>query len=246
MKILKTLKIIIIFIMMVFPCSAFSNECMQAINNVIKKHSIPKDILTAVALTETGTRQNGYLAPYPWAINVEGKGFLFPNKQQAIDAVKFYLSQGKTSIDIGCMQLNWYWHKDKFNNSVEKAFEPLDNITAGAKYLEEHYKTYGNWNQAVGRYHSGTAKFADAYQQKYAMNLKIVHDNKNASDNSAILLASNTNSKDIPTKKNTPLLPASAGSLIIFQAIDSQSVAVIDMEKKSVPFIDTDPKEPWF
>ena len=164
---------LVFIIAVISSVTSHANQCTQAINSVSQKISVPKDVLTAVALTETGITKNGKLSPHPWAINVEGKGFLFSTKQKAINAVKKYLKQGKTSIDIGCMQLNWYWHGKKFDSSVEKAFDPMTNITVGARYIKQHYRKYRNWHKAAGRYHSGTKKFSQKYQQKYAVNLKI-------------------------------------------------------------------------
>lgn len=153
--------------------SAHASLCSKAIHNVAPKISVPEDVVMAVALTETGTKRSGRLAPYPWAINVEGRGFLFPTKKKAIKAVRKYLKQGKKSIDIGCMQLNWRWHGQKFGYSIEKAFDPTTNITVGAKYIREHYYKYKNWHKAAGRYHSGTSKHAKRYQRRYLKNLKI-------------------------------------------------------------------------
>ena len=241
MKNIKNITIlIVIFYLICFPNRIFANECTQAIQTVSKQEKIPYDILTAVALTETGTMQKGRLAPYPWAINVGGKGFLFSTKQQAIKAVKSYLAQGKTSIDIGCMQLNWYWHKDKFSNSIESAFDPKTNITVGANYILEHYVTYKNWNMAVGRYHSGTEKFAKAYRQKYALNLQIARNNKNMIDDNMIA------DDDMPVKLALSTLAQSAGSLIAFKPADAKVTALINFGKKSLPIIDTRRKKPLF
>jgi hypothetical protein len=240
-KNLKNITVLnVIFYLICFSQQIFANECTNAIQSVSKQNKIPHDILTAVALTETGTMQKGRLAPYPWAINVAGKGFLFSTKQKAIDAVKSYLAQGKTSIDIGCMQLNWYWHKDKFNHSVEKAFDPITNITVGANYIQEHYATYKNWDRAVGRYHSGTEKFAKAYRQKYALNLQIAQENKNMIDDNTV------NNNDVPVRLALATLTQSAGSLIAFKPADAKVIALIDIGKKSLPIIDTRRKKPLF
>jgi soluble lytic murein transglycosylase-like protein len=227
-------------ILLLYLDKSFANQCTDAIQKTSQETKIPYDILTAVALTETGTLQKGKLAPYPWAVNVQGKGFLFTSKQQAINAVKLYLSQGITSIDIGCMQMNWYWHKDKFDNSVEKAFDPETNIKMGAKYILEHYHTYGDWDKAVGRYHSGTDKFAKAYHQKYALNLKIARNNLNNLDDYLF----ETGNKDTQIASNT--FNKTAGSLIQFNMADEKTIAFIDMAQKSIPIIDTRRKKFFF
>lgn len=236
-------KLIIVLLTKVLFCfslnSSFANPCTQAIETITQKQPIPKDVLTAVALTETGTAKKGKLEPYPWAINVQGKGFLFATKQQAITAAKMYLAQGITSFDVGCMQLNWYWHKDKFDNVLEKAFDPHTNITVGANYILEHYQTYKNWHKAVGRYHSGTEKFAKIYREKYAVNLKIAQNQNTFAHNNVLL-------DDNPVKNVLNMLMKTAGSLISFQENTEKTVALIDMSKKSLPIIDTRRKKSAF
>jgi hypothetical protein len=213
----------------------YASECTQAIQKIHTQEAIPKDILTAVALTETGVMQKGHLEPYPWAINVEGKGFLFSTKQKAIDAVNAYLKQGKTSIDIGCMQLNWYWHGQKFGHSVDKAFDPQTNIMVGAQYIKEHFKTYKNWDKAVARYHSGTSTFAQQYYQKYASNLKIARANLGIRSSIPInsdlvqdFSKDNDTDHDKRPAYTLAMLNKSAGALINFQATDGN---------KPIPFI---------
>ncbi len=235
-----------------------ANQCMQAIHKVSPKYKVPKDILTAVALTETGTKQGGKLAPYPWAINVEGKGFLFPSKAKAIAAVEKYLAEGKTSIDIGCMQLNWYWHGKKFGNSLHKAFDPLTNITVGAQYIREHFNTYKNWDRAVGRYHSGTAKFAQQYHKKFASNLRIAQANLGiitaiAPISIASMGGSRAYDDDRYNKKLTQkreyqfafLNPAN-GSLIKFEKAESEKNPLIKLPDAPVPILDTERKRSLF
>jgi soluble lytic murein transglycosylase-like protein len=237
---------------------SYASQCMQAINAVTKVHKVPKDIVTAVALTETGIMQKGRLAPYPWAINVEGKGYLFASKDEAIGAVKKHLAAGKKSIDIGCMQLNWYWHGEKFNHSLEKAFDPYTNITVGAKYILEHYGTYKNWTKAVGRYHSGTSKFASQYQKKFLSNLKIAQANLGIITQTApVAVASIGEVKkyndDRYDKRLTErheykfaMLNQSHGALIKFEQAENEDTALIKLPDAPVPILDTSRKRSLF
>ena len=60
---------------------------------------------------------------WPWTINVEGKGFHFKTKRDAIRFVKDQMTAGKESIDVGCMQINLKYHPDAFT-SLDQAFSP--------------------------------------------------------------------------------------------------------------------------
>lgn len=171
------IRIFLFIILLAIPNMVSANLCEHAINKVAAQNTVPKDVLTAVALTETGTMKSGKMSPYPWAVNIDGKGYFFKDKQKAIATVEKFLAQGKTSIDIGCMQMNWRWHGHKFGHSVAKAFDPMANIAVGANYIRQHYKTLNSWTKAVGRYHSGTQKYAARYIKNFKRNLKALNKN---------------------------------------------------------------------
>ncbi|MEW8252710.1 MAG: lytic transglycosylase domain-containing protein, partial [Candidatus Thiodiazotropha sp.] len=82
---------------------------------IAAEHGIPQSVLFAVALTESGkqTGQTGTLRPWPWTLNVAGRGYFFDSRQAAWRALMTYLEEGKRSIDIGLMQVNWRYHQDR-------------------------------------------------------------------------------------------------------------------------------------
>ena len=66
------------------------------------------------------------------------------------------------SIDYGLMQLNsnnleeFTW---RFNDFKEiDYFDPVTNITIGAKYLAHLYKQFGTWEEAIMAYNCGPTK----------------------------------------------------------------------------------------
>lgn len=154
--------------------SPSNNLCLRAITQVSRQTGVPYDVLTAVALTETGTKRGKDYEPWPWAINVEGKGYMFKTRDEAIQNTMHHIYGGKTSVDLGCMQMNWRWHKGKFGSSIVKAFDPYTNVSAAATFLKSLYQQTGNWMQAIGRYHSGTYKFAKIYMAKASVNRNLV------------------------------------------------------------------------
>lgn len=160
------------------PCAyaavKYNSVCMKAVKYISKRKRVPLDVLGAVALTETGVKRGKNYLPWPWAINVEGKGYLFKDKQSAILATLKHIAQGKDSIDIGCMQMNWKWHHKKFGSSVVHAFDPYKNVEIAANYLKEHFSIYKNWTRAIGRYHSGTQAYAKTYISKAMINRNVM------------------------------------------------------------------------
>lgn len=150
------------------------STCMKHVKKISSQLDIPFEILGAVALTETGIQKNKFLQPWPWAVNAHGKGYIFDSKKEAILFTKQYLSSGKTSIDLGCMQMNWRWHKQRFKKSVTKMFNPQNNIYQAALFLKEQYQHTHDWVKAIGRYHSKNQKYAQQYIKKAMLNLKLL------------------------------------------------------------------------
>lgn len=112
---------------------------------------VPPDILTAIAIKESG--RNGRF--WPWTINWNGRGFYLESKEKAIEAAKILISNGFNNFDIALMQVNWRWHGHRFK-SIESAFDPITNIRVAEQIISEHYKATGSWRSAIARYHSRT------------------------------------------------------------------------------------------
>lgn len=119
---------------------------------------IPAELLRAVSHVESGRYLGGAMNPWPWTINVEGRGYVFKTKQEAIKAVEKFQHKGAKSIDVGVMQINLKHHPHAFRN-LEEAFDPQLNIAYGAKFLKQLFAQHKSWNAAIGHYHSACPKF---------------------------------------------------------------------------------------
>src|SRR3954471_22170311 len=84
--------------------------CERAIVEGARREGVPEGVLHAISLTETGRSQNGRFRPWPWAINREGKGYWFANSDEALAFARESLAAGRTSFDVGCFQINYFWH----------------------------------------------------------------------------------------------------------------------------------------
>ena len=61
---------------------------------------------------------------------------------------------GARLIDIGCMQINHYFHGRGFR-SVEAMFDPRENVEYAAQFLKALRVQEGSWILAAARYHAG-------------------------------------------------------------------------------------------
>ena len=124
--------------------------CERHILQSAKAHAVPVGILYAVGLTETGNK--GSLHPY--ALNIEGRSVFAASKTDALRAFASAKASGADLIDVGCMQINHYWHRQAFA-SLEEMFEPAKNVAYAARFLQKLRKREGSWTLAVARYHAG-------------------------------------------------------------------------------------------
>ena len=141
-----------------------SQKCSRMFSYFEKKYKLPKDILHSISLQESQKPHSKYKIGivWPWVINVEGKGHYFKSKYEAVQFTKQLILSGKTSIDVGCMQISLKYHPDAFA-SLHQAFSPMNNIEYAAQLLRSHYEKHGKWHKAVGHYHSATADKALSY-----------------------------------------------------------------------------------
>ena len=126
------------------------NLCEREMTRAATRYDIPLGVLYAVGLTETGKR--GSLQPF--AMNIEGRAHY---SESAADAVKDFeeaRAEGAVLIDIGCMQINHYYHAENFS-SVREMFDPRKNVDYAARFLNELKAREGSWTLAVARYHAG-------------------------------------------------------------------------------------------
>ncbi len=146
------------------PLIEGARQCTQYFPGEERKNSIPAHLLAAIATTESGRFHKGLgmNIPWPWTINVEGKGYYFNSKAEAIAQTQSLLAKGYQSIDVGCMQVNLKHHPHAFANLGE-AFEPQTNVAYAAQFLHDNYATLGDWIKATAAYHSRTPVYGQQY-----------------------------------------------------------------------------------
>jgi len=113
---------------------------------------VPSDVLYAMAMTESGLYREGQSQPWPWTLNIEGKAKRYDNRDDMFEGLMAALQAGHSSVDIGPMQVNWYWQYE-LAGSPWTITDPVVNLKIGAVILKTHYLDTGDWWEAVGRYH---------------------------------------------------------------------------------------------
>ena len=141
--------------------------CPQAIAVEERTQAIPKHLLSAIALAESGRKHPmlGKRMPWPWSVMAEGQGRYLPTKAAAINEVRELQARGISNIDVGCMQVNLYHHADAFA-SLEQAFDPASNVAYAAQFLRSLFADSGSWQEAAGLYHSATPEHKIPYREK--------------------------------------------------------------------------------
>ncbi|RED12778.1 transglycosylase SLT domain-containing protein [Pontivivens insulae] len=159
-------RVLMALVMSALPALA-SDICLRAADLAAQRHDIPRDVMRAITLTETGRRADGQFSPWPWTVNMEGAGHWFDDLGAALAFIAPHHARGARSYDVGCFQLNWRWHGENFPD-LETMFDPDRNADYAARYLRGHYEAFGDWTRAAGRYHSGTPEYATRYAARFA------------------------------------------------------------------------------
>lgn len=142
-----------------------SQACLDAIASAETVRGVPAGFLLAIARVESGRVEprSGLVQPWPWTIDIGGKGAFYDTRTQAVDAVREKQAQGVASIDVGCMQVNLQQHPAAFA-SLDDAFDPVVNTRYAANFLAALHQESGDWTIAAGLYHSRTEELAGPYR----------------------------------------------------------------------------------
>ena len=138
------------------PTLALSGQTVPAGYRLIADaYRIPPEVLYAVGLAESARRvdSTGTVRPWPWTLNVQGKGFFYSSRDQAEQALDGFLAAGLQSIDIGLMQINWRYHGKRLE-SPHRALDPYHNLRVAAEILRDCHRSRQDWWAAVGCYHA--------------------------------------------------------------------------------------------
>ncbi len=144
--------------------------CSAAISTAQQRYAIPPGLLGSIAKVESGRPIDSItdIRAWPWTIDADGTGVFFNTKAEAVAWSQGAGQRGVRSLDVGCMQVDLQMHPDAFT-SLDDAFDPTANVDYAARYLRQlHAEAHGDWNIAVGLYHSHTPYLAADYRDRVA------------------------------------------------------------------------------
>ena len=131
--------------------------CDHAAIDAEAEWHLPAGLLSAIGTVESGRGGLGLARPvaWPWSINADGRDFVLPSKPAAIATARALQAAGRKAIDVGCFQIDLFYHPEAFA-TLEMAFDPAANARAAARILA--YSRFGGetWDRSIALYHSAT------------------------------------------------------------------------------------------
>ncbi|MDC3090593.1 lytic transglycosylase domain-containing protein [Paracoccaceae bacterium] len=167
-------------------------KCEYLAKDAERRHGLPENILLSISRVESGYKKvDGVRRAWPWALNAGGDSAYFLTKEEALVSLNKRIKKGVTNIDVGCMQLNFRWHKEFFKN-LSDMINPEKNVDYGARFLKKLHQRHGSWEKAVKYYHSSKSKFNVRYYKK----VKAVWQRENAQSTLKPTLVASLSKKD--------------------------------------------------
>lgn len=149
------------------PAFASAPSCEGLAARAAVAAGIPDGVLPAIARTESGGGPRA--SAWPWTLNVQGRGYYFDTREEALAHLRQVLASGVRSVDVGCMQINFRWHGQEFA-SIEQMIDPEFNTAYAARFVQELRAREGSWDAAVRNYHSSNAERGRAYLARVQRN----------------------------------------------------------------------------
>ena len=119
-----------------------------------KRYRLDPYILYAIALVESARIRDDLAHPWFWALNRNGKSVYPHSATEALQQIRQHLVTGQRNIDVGLMQVNLRWHRQRVSR-LEDLLDPVINLDVGARILAEAIATAPNdLALGVGRYHA--------------------------------------------------------------------------------------------
>jgi hypothetical protein len=141
--------------------------CQRAATRSERDWHLPAGLLAAIGTVESGRPAPAGMFPiiWPWTINAEGRGFYQPSKAAAVGMVRALQLRGVRVIDVGCFQVDLFYHPYAFA-SLADAFDPDANARAAARILSLGRLSSTGWDGAISAYHSAWPLLGAIYLQK--------------------------------------------------------------------------------
>ena len=148
------------------PLRASAPDCETLAVEAGRHHGLPEGLLLAIARTESGiAKGSAELRAWPWAANIEGRSHYYDTRQDMLAHLDRVRASDISNFDVGCMQLNYRWHGDGFDD-LDGMLDPATNVGYAARYLRRLYDETGSWEGATQYYHSRDPDRGAAYLER--------------------------------------------------------------------------------
>ena len=130
----------LLFTLLCLPSLVMAEAKVPLMYQLVAEESrVPVKLFYALILNESRSQTTNNNVkkslPWPWTINHRGKPHFFSSREKAFQYAKSLVAKNDNSFDVGLGQMNWRWHKDRFN-SLWDAFEPYKNLSAAADHFQ--------------------------------------------------------------------------------------------------------------
>jgi hypothetical protein len=134
-----------------------AKACDQAARAAEGEFGLPTGVLVAIGSVESGR--------WPWTANVDGAAETYQSKAEAVTALSRVRMPRPADVDVGCFQISLHYHPAAFA-TIAEALDPTANARYAARFLRELRDKYGDWDRAVGAYHSATGSLETGYRER--------------------------------------------------------------------------------
>lgn len=165
------------------PVQAAAPDCETMAAEAGRRAGLPDGLMPAIARIESGRTLAGQRRAWPWTLNHAGRGLYFDTRDEALAYLRKATRGGRTNIDVGCMQINHYWHGQAFETgqggaspgggpssdaALMRMLDPATNLAYAVQFLSDLHARHGSWAEAVRRYHSPDAARGARYLASFS------------------------------------------------------------------------------
>jgi hypothetical protein len=131
--------------------------CDRAASRAERQWNLPAGLLAAIGTVESGRVDaiGLHRRAWPWSINAEGWSYVAASKAEAMSTVRALQARGARLIDVGCFQVDLFYHPRAFA-SLDEAFDPEANARAASDILLRARFNATAWEPAIAAYHSAS------------------------------------------------------------------------------------------
>ena len=216
-------------------------DCEAMATRIGAAEGLPPGLLPAISRIESGRRVGRIVRAWPWTLNHAGRGLYFETREEALAYLRQTVAEGSRNIDVGCMQVNHYWHGENFP-SVEAMLDPETNIRYAVRFLKELHARKGSWEAAVKHYHSAEPSKNVAYHRRVLAELeRFMADSLPASPASDVVM--------VETAAANPDATADTDTMLSMPEVGSTDLALVTRAPANLPAMvtppsDADPSQP--